>query len=701
MRVLLVQPPQSDPAQPYSSLAILLAAWRRSEHTVDVLDLNLAFYWHLLNKRTIEHALARADSMLVAGVDDELQLSQLEGAISSAGWISELAPKAVAVLRDSDHFFNPDTYAWAIRTIKRALDVHSATVFPGSVGLQSFNGGHSYLSSRGILAAVQDEQRNLFLQHLEEVGRPAIEAAAPDVIAMSVTFQTQLIPAFTLARAVRRWLPGVRVVMGGATITRIRDGLQETPHLFGDVDAFVLFEGETAFLALLEEWGRERDGLQAPNVMILEGEDVRRSERIHSEDLDALPSPDHRGLPLSDYWVPRPALLLNSSRGCYYGRCKFCMISPATWGPARMGKSYRIRSTEKVLADIAHVHSQTGAVAFNLANDILPPKALREIGEGLAGGELKVTWDSEIRLEPGLRRPVLERMYEGGCRHLRFGFETASTRVAALMEKGTDIEVTERILADCRDIGITVCLLTQVAFPGETEAEADMTLDFLKHSADKVSFLSLTQFVLEEGSGVHQDPDRYEITVLPNDHDQDLSWMYHFTSATHAGSEEGITRYRRMESTLDQDYPDRDLFFKGGLGHAHTTLYTGRYGPADFLGWNRDRFRSSGGPVSNSSLVRAPAHISLHQIRPPNGSQWSQFLISSGEVPEVFARIEGSLLLVLLAASGSKTVSDVADHITWASRGSITRDQSVEFIQELFAAGLLLETESDRRVAKV
>ncbi len=56
---------------------------------------------------------------------------------------------------------------------------------------------------------------------------------------------------------------------------------------------------------------------------------------------------------------------------------------------------------------------------------------------------------------------------------------------------------------------------------------------------------------------------------------------------------------------------------------------------------------------------------------------------------------------MLLAASGSKTVSEMADHITWASRGSIARDQSFEFIQELFAAGLLLGTESDRRAARV
>ena len=385
--------------------------------------------------------------------------------------------------------------------------------------------------------------------------------------------------------------------------------------------------------------------------MIFDHGSAITSKHIHVEDLNALPTADHTGLPLDQYWVPEPALLLNSSRGCYYGRCEFCMISPATWGPARMGKSYRLRSTDRVVEDIRKVHEQTGVSAFNLANDILPPKPLADLGEALAASKMPVTWDSEIRLERGLNRSVLEKMHLGGCRHLRFGFESASARVGELMNKGTDLEVTERILRDCRDIGITVCLLTQVGFPGETADDARETSSFLKRHADKVSFLSLTQFVLEEGSGVYQKPGQFGLSILPRADDEDLSWMHSYELNDGGGSEEAGRRYRDMETLLDQDYPDRDLFFKGGLGHGHTTLYTHRYAPKTFLEWNRQRFRRRLPSAADDDAIRLKTADEISIWRFPDGEPpWSRLLVSTAKVPETYVRMQGMMLPVLTAA---------------------------------------------------
>jgi hypothetical protein len=69
-------------------------------------------------------------------------------------------------------------------------------------------------------------------------------------------------------------------------------------------------------------------------------------------------------------------------------------------------------------------------------------------------------------------------------------------------------------------------------------------------------------------------------------------------------------------------------------------------------------------------------------------------VVSSGEIPELFARVDGSLLLVLLAASGARTARDVADFVAWASGNSLTERQGL--VDELFVSGLLLETISDR-----
>ncbi len=696
MRVLLVQPPQSDPAQPYSSLAILLAAWRNAGFDVDVLDLNLEFFDHLVRPDVLTAAIDDATRKLSDGrYESEDELIELEQAVAIGQLAVPLTNRAIKILKCPQAFYDPEQYAWAIRMLRRTLGIHSATAMPGCIGLQTFRAGQSYFSSHGILAMTEDPHSNLFLRHSEAFARDMVAQRKPDVVAVSVTFQTQLIPAFTLARCLRRWLPGVRIVFGGATITRIREKLPAAVHLFRDVDAFMLFEGETAFPALLQEWQLGRSGLAAPNTVILSNGKVEASKTIHSEDLNALSTPDHNGLPLARYWVPKPALLLNSSRGCYYGRCAFCMISPATWGPARMGKSYRLRSTDRVVDDMRKVHEQTGVTAFNLANDILPPKPLSDLGEALAATKLPITWDSEIRLERGLHRQVLERMYAGGCRHLRFGFESASARVGELMDKGTNLDVTERILKDCRDLGITVCLLTQVAFPGETAAEAGETLSFLQRHADKVAFLSLTQFVLEEGSGVFQRPDKFALTLAPKAADEDLSWMHPYRLNDGTDSTDAGERYREMEAALDEHYPDRDLFFKGGLGHAHTPLYTQRYDPQSFLRWNRQRFRQH--PSDDETAIRLKTADEISIWRFPNGTNhaWSRLLLSAGATPETYVRMDGAMLAVLAAALDGRDRNALAAIMQDVFDRDLADGEAADMIDLFVDAGLLRHAGTD------
>lgn len=698
MRVLLVQPPQSDPAQPYSSLAVLLGAWRAAPLDVDVWDLNLEFFDHLCSADNLRNSLQEVERRLSAGrYRDAGEREALQRASCTGSWLESLTPRAVAALWDPEQFFDPDRYAWAFRTIHRALDAVSAPAYPGRITMQSFRAAHSCFSSRGIMAATTDEESNLFLAFGRDQIARRMARTKPDVLAVSVTFQTQLIPAFTLAAQLKALDPELRIVFGGATISRIRDHLRQAPHLFRDVDAFVLFEGETAFPALLSEWDAGREGLAAPNVLMLSGGEVRDSGRIHTEDLDLLPSPDHDGLPIRRYWTPEPALLLNSARGCYYGKCTFCMISPATWGAERMGRNYRMRSIERVTDDVRRVCAQTGTRSINFANDILPPRALSELGDALAASGLAVTWDSEIRLERGLSRTKLQHMYDGGCRHLRFGFETASARVAALMEKGTDTEVTTRILRDCREIGISVCLLSQMGFPGETQAEAVETVRFLQGHGDEVAFVSLTQFVLEKGSGVHRQRDRYGITVRDNDADQDLSWMYRFDRSDGVMHEDTSALYEEIEVELDRSFPNRDLFFKGGLGHAHTTLYAGRYGPAQFAAWNRHGFRASP-PLLRSTRLRPARRLSLLRQERAQEGEWSRYLVSSGEVPELLVEVDGSLL-TLLAAAALNPVSTgrLVQLVRAMSAGSVGAPEAEALVEQVYHAGFLIGVGSDSR----
>ncbi|NTW88106.1 MAG: radical SAM protein, partial [Desulfobulbaceae bacterium] len=570
----------------------------------------------------------------------------------------------------------------------RYLEAICTPYYPGRVTLQSFKTAHSHLSSFEILAAAEDSATNPFIRFIEQEVAHRYRRQAPEVAAISVTFQTQLIPAFTLARYIKQWLPGTRVVMGGAALARTHVPLTNTPHLFRDVDAVVLYEGETAFPALLEEWEQGKDGLDAPNVILPGTERMRQAKMRHIESLATLSAPDHAGLLLRDYWWPEPALLYNCARGCYWGRCAFCQISPATIGEGR--GNYRLRPIEMIISDLDTMQRQTGAMSFNLAVDALPPRALQEIGSAIKQSGLNLTWDTEIRLENGLDRSVLRAMSEGGCRHVRFGFESASQRVLDLMNKGTTVENTRRILDDCRAAGITVSLMCQSGFPGETYAESLETVNFLKQEKDKVAFLSMVPYVLESGSDVFREPERFGIVVHENPPHEDLSWMYNYDGPDGRGVVENYAFFEKVEQSLDDSFPDRDLFFKGGLGHAHTSLYVRRYPFETFISWNERPCRVPGA-FSEDKLLRTSSFMVITQNSGNRGtSGWSRFTLAVLETPEYLFTVDGSALLVLASCTTPRPARLIADWIRRLSWWVFSREESLAIVREFYENGLFL-----------
>lgn len=354
-----------------------------------------------------------------------------------------------------------------------------------------------------------------------------------------------------------------------------------------------------------------------------------------------------------------------------------------------------MRSADKVMEDLIFVHRQTGATAFNLANDVLPPKMLGEIGDAVKSSGLPFTWDSEIRLEKSLSRSVLKRMSDGGCRHLRFGFETASERVSRLMAKGTTLAAAERILLDCRDLGISVGFLCQMGFPGETIEEAASTLEFLSNYNDRVAFVSLTQFALETGSGVHQKPGEFGVTLLQIPSDEDLAWTHPYDRADGVTLEDTGLLFDEMETVLDRFYPDRDLFFKGGLGHAHTTLYTRRYGASQMLEWNQGARRAPLADLSASERLRTAKDLCIRMASNSDlNSVWTQVLISTPEIPEQIFMVDGSVLLLLFAATVPRTMRDLV-----ACSRAMFRDADLgeRSVHTLYNSGLLIAERADSR----
>ena len=76
------------------------------------------------------------------------------------------------------------------------------------------------------------------------------------MVGISIVLQQQIFSSMTFCALIKQHFPNIHVTIGGNTVTRLRDVLPQSP-LFQYFDSAVVYEGETAFLQLVEAVGRQ------------------------------------------------------------------------------------------------------------------------------------------------------------------------------------------------------------------------------------------------------------------------------------------------------------------------------------------------------------------------------------------------------------------------------------------------------------
>ena len=151
---------------------------------------------------------------------------------------------------------------------------------------------------------------------------------------------------------------------------------------------------------------------------------------------------------------------------------------------------------------------------------------------------------------------------------------------------------------------------------------------------------------------------------------------------------------------MDRFFPDRDLFFKGGLGHAHTTLYTGRYSPQDFLALNRGSIRQPR-ELGEDSLVVTSGNLSMLRLDEDTGGSWSTIIVSAADTPEFTMRLNGSLLLMMMGAITPVSAGRLAGSAITLAGGKLDRAEAFSLVRSLYEGGVLLAVSGDRRATTV
>jgi anaerobic magnesium-protoporphyrin IX monomethyl ester cyclase len=185
----------------------------------------------------------------------------------------------------------------------------------------------------------------------------------PDIIAVSMAFQSRAITFFALVKAIRKAGFIGHITAGGHFPTFEYRKILEAKMGFNSV---VRFEGEQALVELTEFMEGKRDIKDVTNLVFWVGSKIIENPVIdHFPDLDALPFPVRNDLP-QERLGERFATLI-ASRGCWHAACAYCCIG--AFHKQKSGPRYALRSVENIAKEIAWLYHEQGVRLFQFHDD--------------------------------------------------------------------------------------------------------------------------------------------------------------------------------------------------------------------------------------------------------------------------------------------------------------------------------------------
>jgi ribosomal peptide maturation radical SAM protein 1 len=300
------------------------------------------------------------------------------------------------------------------------------------------------------------------------------------IVGFTSTFE-QNIASLSMARLLKSRHPDIRTVFGGANWEG-EMGL-ELHRQFPFVDYVCSGESDESFPQLVEtlladDLPAEKE-ISIPGIVYRRGgESVYTGQAPLVRDMDALPYPD-----FSDYFenlmrdgesdMAAPLLLLETSRGCWWGaksHCTFCGLNGGAMG-------FRRKSDARALREILDLSDLWGVRTIHFADNILDMGYFQGMLPQLAAAGRNLDLFYEVKAN--LTSEQVRLLAGAGVRHIQPGIESLSDHVLALMKKGVTGLRNVQLLKWCKQYGIEVDWNILYGFPGETRQDYETILRML------------------------------------------------------------------------------------------------------------------------------------------------------------------------------------------------------------------------------
>jgi hypothetical protein len=375
---------------------------------------------------------------------------------------------------------------------------------------------HSQPSFDPLLEALQAPP-TLFARWVDAEALGVVEAAAPDLLAITAPFAGNAYGAFRIAQAARRARPGLRCVIGGGWVNTDLRELRD-PRVFDIFDDVVFDAGERPLLNLVQ------GGPPVRTLRRVDGQVVRcDTPGIPDIPFNQAGTPTTEGWAVGSYlglldtlnpmhrlWSDTRWNKLTVAHGCYWKKCSFCDTS------LDYIRRYDPLDARVLVDRMVKLMEETGQSGFHFVDEAAPPKKLRELAEELLRRDLAVTWWGNIRFEKAFDAALCELLAESGCVAVTGGLEVAGDRLLTLMQKGVTVPQVARVTRAFRDAGILTHAYLMYGFPSQTTQETVDALEIVRQLFEQGCLQSAYwhRFTATVHAPVARDPARYGIRLL-------------------------------------------------------------------------------------------------------------------------------------------------------------------------------------------
>ena len=207
------------------------------------------------------------------------------------------------------------------------------------------------------------------------------------------------------------------------------------------------------------------------------------------------------------FLYPQLQIPVHPSRGCGWGRCTFCSASHSNPG-------YRHRKAENILEEMKYLYDNYGVTsifltALQVNGDY---EQLDRFCDLVIESGINFILYGQFSITKHITYEFCKKLHQAGFFLISFGMESGSNGTLKKMRKGYNSQIAKNALTACHNAKIITSVNLIAGFPGETEAEFQETLSFLKKNKKVIDQLEVVPILsIHFGSELWNNPQKFGI----------------------------------------------------------------------------------------------------------------------------------------------------------------------------------------------